>query len=139
MSMKRSGRTQRKKKGGRIHADPCMSIKKKKKKKKNKSGRMKHVHEKKRWTEPKKQKKTKKGRMHVHEQKWTDKKNKIDDKITLSHVGKSTIQSRRTKYHKNGTLIEDYNASRRLKVRASRVPGAVYQWPTMQKNVQSYI
>ena len=60
MSMKKSGRTQRKKKGGRIHADPCMSIKKKKKKKKKKSGRMKHVHEKKRWTEPKKKKKQKK-------------------------------------------------------------------------------
>ena len=87
----------------------------------------------------KKKKKTKKGRMHVHEQKWTDKKNKIDDKITLSHVGKSTIQSRRTKYHKNGTLIEDYNASRRLKVQASRIPVAVYQWPTLQKNVQSYV
>ena len=60
----KSGRTQRKKKRGRIHAclkkktdacmnksgrinaDPCMSIKKRKKKKK-KSGRMKHVHEKK--------------------------------------------------------------------------------------------
>ena len=72
--------------------------------------------------------------MHVHEQKWTDNK-KIDDEVTLSHVGKSTIQSRRTKYHKNGTLIEEYNASRRLKVQASRVPGAVYQWPTMQKHV----
>ena len=80
--------------------------------------------------------------MHVHEQKWTDtkkKKKKIDDEVTLNHVGKSTIQSRRTKYHKNGTLIEDYNASRRLKVQASRIPVAVYQWPTMQKNVQSYI
>ena len=67
------------------------------------------------------------------------KKKKIDDEVTLNHVGKSTIQSRRTKYHKNGALIEDYNASRRLKVQASRVPVAVYQWPTMQKNVQSYV
>ena len=58
--------------------------------------------------------------MHVHEQKWTDNK-KIDDEVTLSHVGKSTTQSRRTKYLKNRTLIEDYNASRTLKVQASRV------------------
>ena len=62
-------------------------------------------------------------------------KKKNDDKVTLSHVDKSTTQRRRTKYLKNGTLIEDYNASRRLKVWASRVPRAVYQWPTMQKNV----
>ena len=39
------------------------------------------------------------------------KKKKIEDKATLRHVGKSTTQSRRTKYLKNGTLIEDYNAS----------------------------
>ena len=71
-----------------------------------------HFHKEKRWTEPKKKKKTKKGRMHVHEQKWMDnkKKKKIDDKVTLSHIGKSMIQSRQTKYHKNGMLI-DYNAS----------------------------
>ena len=36
-------------------------------------------------------------------------------------------------------LIEDYNASRRLKVQASRIPGAVYQWPIMQKDAQSYV
>ena len=35
---------------------------------------------------------------------------KSDDEVTLSHVGKSAAQSRRTKYLKNGTLI-DYNAS----------------------------
>ena len=67
---------------------------------------------------------------------WTkadghQKKKKFDDEVTLNHVGKSTIQSRQTKYHKNGTLIEDYNASQRLKVRAAHVSGAVYQWPTM--------
>ena len=65
--------------------------------------------------------------------------NKVDDEVTLSHVGKSTTQSRQTKYLKNGTLIEDYNASRRLKVQASRVPGVVYQWPTVQKDAQSYV
>ena len=69
----------------------------------------------------------------------TQKKKKINDEVTLSHTGKSTTQSRRTKYLKNGMLREDYNASQRLKVRASRVPGAMYQWPTMQKNAQSYI
>ena len=77
-----------------------------------------------------KKKKKKKGCMSVHEQKWADtkkKKKKIEDKVTLSHVGKSTTQSRWTKYLKNGTLIEDYNASWRLKVWASHVPGAVYQ------------
>ena len=99
--------------------DPCMSIKKK-------GGQN-----------------QKKRRMHVHEQKRMDtkkkKKKKFDDEVTLNHVGKSTIQSRQTKYHKNGTLIEDYNASQRLKVRAAHVSGAVYQWPTMQKNVQSYV
>ena len=64
--------------------------------------------------------------------KWTDqKKKKFDDEVTLRHVGKSMTQSRRTKYLKNGTLRKDYNASRRLKVQASRVPGVVYQWPTM--------
>ena len=31
-----------------------------------------------------------------------------------------------TFYLKNGTLPEDYNTSRRLKVQASRVPGAMY-------------
>ena len=67
------------------------------------------------------------------------KKKKINYEVTLSHTGKSTTQSRRTKYLKNGMLREDYNASQRLKVRASRVPGAMYQWPTMQKNAQSYI
>ena len=94
--------------------------------------------------------------MHVHEQsgqtkkknfdnaclwtKWTDpKKKNFNDEVTLSHVGKSTTQSRRTKYLKNRTLIEDYNASRRLKVWASRVPGAVYQWPTMRKDAKSYV
>ena len=40
---------------------------------------------------------------------------------------------------KNGTLTEDYNTSRRLKVWASRVLGAMYQWPTMQKDAQSYV
>ena len=68
-----------------------------------------------------------------------EKKKKFDNEVTLNHVGKSMIQSRRIKYHKNGMLIEDYNTSRRLKVRASRVPGAVYQWPTVQKNAQSYV
>ena len=35
-------------------------------------------------------KKKKKEKLHVHEQKWTNtKKEKIDDKVTLSHVGKS--------------------------------------------------
>ena len=76
--------------------------------------------------------------MHVHEKK-VDKKKKNDDKVTLSHVDKSTTQRRRTKYLKNGTLIEDYNASRRLKVRASHVSGVVYQWPTLQKDAQSYV
>ena len=74
--------------------------------------------------------------MHVHEKK-VDKKN--DDKVTLNHVGKSMTQSRQTKYLKNGTLIEDYNASRRLNVRASHVPRVVYQWPTVQKDAQSYV
>ena len=92
---------------------------------------------KKKWTD---QKEKKQRRMHVHEQKWTDtKKKKINNEVTVSHVGKSMTQSRRTKYLKNGTLREDYNASRRLKVRASRVSGAMYQWPTMKKNAQSYI
>ena len=52
--------------------------------------------------------------MSVHEQKWTDtkkKKKKIEDKVTFSHVSKFTTQSRRTKYLKNGMLIEDYNES----------------------------
>ena len=89
-----------------------------------------------------KKKEKKNGRMQVHEKKSTDtkkKKKKFDDEVTLSHVSKSTTQNRRTKYLKNGTLREDSNASRRLKVRASRVPGAVYQWPTVQKNDQSYV
>ena len=54
------------------------------------------------------------GCMSVHEQKWTDpkkKKKKFEDEVTLSHVGKSTTQSRWIKYLKNGTLIEDYNES----------------------------
>ena len=35
-------------------------------------------------------KKKKDGCISVHEQKWTNtKKEKIDDKVTLSHVGKS--------------------------------------------------
>ena len=76
--------------------------------------------------------------MHVHEKKVVQKK-KNDGKVTLSHIEKSTTQSRRTKYLKNGTLIEDYNASQRLKVRASHVPGVVYQWPTVQKDAQSYV
>ena len=67
------------------------------------------------------------------------KKKKFDDEVTFSHVGKSMTQSRRTKYLKNGTLIEDYNASRMLEVRVSRITGAVYQWPTVQKDAQSYI
>ena len=71
--------------------------------------------------------------------KVVEPKKKIDDEVTPSHVGKFTTQSRRTKYLKNGTLIEDYNASRRLKVQASRVPGVVYQWPTVQKDAQSYV
>ena len=117
-----------------------------KKKKKKKDGCV-HVHKKK-WTDLKKkkgtdacmamkkkwtdQKEKKQRRMHVHEQKWTDtKKKKINNEVTVSHVGKSMTQSRRTKYLKNGTLRKDYNASRRLKVQASRVPGVVYQWPTM--------
>ena len=80
-----------------------------------------HVHEQK-WTDaPKKIS----GRMHGHEQKWTDTKKNVDE-VTLSYVGKTMTQSRRTKYLKNGMLREDYNASRRLKVRASRVPGAMY-------------
>ena len=94
-----------------------------------------HVH-KKNGQNQKKNKKTKKGRMN---KSGRTTKKKIDDEVTLNHVGKSMIQSRRTKYHKNGTLIKDYNASRRLKVRASRVPGAVYQWPIMQKDAQSHV
>ena len=39
------------------------------------------------------------------------KKKKFEDEVTLSHVGKSTTQSRWIKYLKNGTLIEDYNES----------------------------
>ena len=121
----KSGWTKKKK-------DRCMSIKNvdgpKKKKREgcmsmNKSGRT-----------PKK-----KLMMHVCEQSgWTKKKN-IDDEVTLSHVSKSTTESRRTKYLKNGTLIKDYNMSRMLEVRASRVPGAMYQWSTMQKDAQSNI
>ena len=57
--------------------DGCMSM--------NKSGRM----------HPKKKKKS--GRMHVHEQKWTDTKKNVDE-VTLSYVGKTMTQSRRTKY-----------------------------------------
>ena len=109
------------------------------------------IHEQK-WTDTQK---IKKRRLHVacpsmtpkkkkwlHVRPWTkvgghQKKKKIEDKVTLSHVGKSTTQSRRTKYLKNGTLIEDYNESWRLKVRASRIPGAMYQWPTVQKDAQS--
>ena len=74
-----------------------------------------HVHEKKKSVDGcmsmKKGGRTKKrnGWMHVHEKKGGPKKN--DGKETLSHVEKSTTQSRRTKYLKNGTLIEDYNAS----------------------------
>ena len=51
--------------------------------------------------------------MSVHEQKWMDtqKKKNFENEVTLNHVNKSTTQSRRTKYLKNGTLIEDYNAS----------------------------
>ena len=66
-----------------------------------------HVHEKKKYSGQTKKKnkkreiacpwtkvdghQKKKGQMHVHEQKWTDikKKKKIDDEVTLSHVGKS--------------------------------------------------
>ena len=89
--------------------------------------------------------------MHVHEQKWTNTKKKkkiddacpwtkwtdqkkyiyIDDEVTLSHIGKSMTKSRRTKYLKNGTLIEDYNVSQMLEIRASRILGAMYQWPTV--------
>ena len=101
---------------------------------------------KKKWTDPKKKKKKKNKKVTDVACPWKKKKKvdrpkkkKIDDEVTLSHIGKSTTQSRRTKYLKNGTLREDYNASRRLKVRASRVSGAMYQWPTMQKNAQSYI
>ena len=63
-----------------------MSMKKKVDGPKKKKEKL-HFHEQ-RWTDTKK----KKGRMHVHEQKWTDtkkKKKKINDKVTLSHVGKS--------------------------------------------------
>ena len=79
--------------------------------------------------------------MSMEKKKWKEpkKEKKIDDEVTFSHIGKSTTQIRRTKYLKNGTLIEGNNASRRLKVRASRVPGVVYQWPTVQKNAQSYV
>ena len=115
-----------------------MSIKNKKKNKKNKKIKEEEEEEesdgcsmsmKKKWTD---QKEKKQRRMHVHEQKWTDtKKKKINNEVTVSHVGKSMTQSRRTKYLKNGTLRKDYNASRRLKIQASRVPGVVYQWPTM--------
>ena len=79
--------------------DPCMSTKKK-------------------GGQNQKTKKTKKDEcMSMNKSGWTTKKKKkIDDEVTLSHVGKSTTQSRQTKYLKNGTLIEDYNASRRLKV-----------------------
>ena len=70
----------------------------------NKSGR----------TKKKKRKKKKEeeedGCMSIDEQKWTDTK-KIEDEVTLSHVDKSTTQSRRKKYLKNETLREDYNAS----------------------------
>ena len=52
-----------------------------------------HVHEQK-WTDaPKKIS----GRMHGHEQKWTDTKKNVDE-VTLSYVGKTMTQSRRTKY-----------------------------------------
>ena len=74
------------------------------------------------------------GSMHVHKKK-VDKTKKKEKKDRCMSMNKTS----RTKYHKNGTLIEDYNVSRRLKVRASHIPVAVYQWPTMQKNVQSYV
>ena len=67
--------------------DGCMSMNKSGRmhpKKKKKSGRM-H------------QKKKKGGQMHVHEQKWTDTKKNVDE-VTLSYVGKTMTQSRRTKY-----------------------------------------
>ena len=55
-----------------------------------------HVHEQK-WTDAPKKKKKKGGQMHVHEQKWTDTKKNVDE-VTLSYVGKTMTQSRRTKY-----------------------------------------
>ena len=80
-----------------------------------------HVH-------AKRKKKRKDGCMSMNERDGHKKKKKLfDNEVTLSHVGKSTTQSRWTKYLKNGTLREDYNASWRLKVWASHVPGAVYQ------------
>ena len=44
-----------------------------------------------------------------------------------------------TFYLKNGTLLEDYKVSQRLKVWATRIRGVMYQWPTMQKDAQSYV
>ena len=87
MSMKKVDEHLKKKKEKKKEVACCMSVHDTKKKKvtspsMNKSGRT-----------PKKKKK------------------KFEDKVTLSHVGKSTTQSRWTKYLKNGTLIEDYNAS----------------------------
>ena len=79
----------------------------------NKSGRIHACPQRKKVDRTKKQKKQKKDECRsMNKSGWTTKKKKkkIDDKVTLSHVGKSTIQSRQTKYHKNGMLI-DYNAS----------------------------
>ena len=86
---KNSGRTKKKKDDGRMHVHEKVDGRTKKKKKRN--GRM-HVHEKKyngttkkinKWTW-----------MHVHEKKnildrQKKRKKKIDDEVTLSHVGKS--------------------------------------------------
>ena len=83
MSMNKSGRMHPKKKKKKEWTDAP---------KKKKGGQM-HVHEQK-WTDaPKKIS----GRMHVHEQKWTDTKKNVDE-VTLSYVGKTMTQSRRTKY-----------------------------------------
>ena len=78
--------------------------------------------------------------MSIHEQKWMDtkKKKKIWRRGNTSHVGKSTTQTRRTKYLKNGSPIEDYNASWKLKVWASRIPGAVYDDPFKNQLVGEY-
>ena len=47
----------------------------------------------------------------------------LEIQVILASIG-CTIPI--TFYLKNGMLLEDYNASRRLKVRASCIPGAMY-------------
>ena len=90
---------QKKKKNRWLHVHPWTKVdghtKKKKKKmfacpSMNKSGRIKKK-------KKKKEEEEEDGCMSVNEQKWTDSK-KIEDEVTLSHVGKSTTQSRQTKY-----------------------------------------